>query len=146
MCTPPPSWGRGHTHRFTVEAARLIGQGALEDIVNPRGLRLVVRLGLAGDGGAVVLQAAVLLLLLLLLLQDVGHRVQQVVEELVGVLLHVIVKEVWKQKQIRPTDDATFDLSVLNFSLTENDKELEKRSTSAATGIMLSGIYLAALC
>lgn len=90
----------GDTHRFTVEAARLIGQGALEDIVNPRGLRLV-RLGLGGDGGAVVLQASVLLLLLLLLLQDVGHCVQQVVEEFVGVLLHVIVKEIWKQKQLQ---------------------------------------------
>lgn len=92
--------GGGATHRFTVEAARLIGQRALEDLVNPGGLRLVVRLGLGADGGAIVLQPSVLLLLLLLLLQDVGHRVQQVVEELVGVLLHVIVKEVWKQKQM----------------------------------------------
>lgn len=88
------------THRFTVEAARLIGQRALEDVVNPRGLRLVLRLGLGGgDGGAVVLQAPVLLLLLLLLLQDVGHGVQQVVEEFVRILLHVVVEQVWKEKQ-----------------------------------------------
>lgn len=73
--------------------------------MNPRGLRLVVRLGLGGAGGAVVLETAVLLLLLLLLLQDVGHRVQQVVEEFVGVLLHVIVEEIWKRKQKRLTGE-----------------------------------------
>lgn len=83
--------------------------------MNPCGLRLVVRLGLGGDGGAVVLQASVLLLLLLLLLQDIGHRVQQVVEEFMGVLLHVIVKEIWKQKQIGPIDDA---MKMLERSLT----------------------------
>jgi len=83
-----------HTHRLTVEAARLVGQGSLEDVVDPRGLRLVLRLGLRG--AAVVLEASVLLLLLLLVLQDVGHRVQQVVQELVGVLLHVVVKQVWR--------------------------------------------------
>lgn len=62
--------------------------------MDPRWLRLVLRLGLGG-GGAVVLQTPVLLLLLLLLLQDVGHRVQQVVEEFVRVLLHVVVEQVW---------------------------------------------------
>lgn len=67
--------------------------------MNPCGLRLVLRLGLCGDGGAVVLEASVLLFLLLLLLQDVGHRVQQVVEEFVGVLLHVVVEQIWKEKQ-----------------------------------------------
>lgn len=82
-------------HRFTVEAARLVGQRALEDVVDPRWLCLVLRLGLGGGGGAVVLQTPVLLLLLLLLLQDVGHCVQQVVEELVRVLLHVVVEQVW---------------------------------------------------
>lgn len=63
--------------------------------MHPGGLRgLVLGLRLCGDGRAVVLEAAVLLLLLLLLLQDVCHCVQQVVEELMGVLLHVVVKQV----------------------------------------------------
>ena len=88
------------THRFTVEAARLIGQRALEDIVNPRGFRLVLRVCLCGDGGAVVLEAPVLLLLLLLLLQYVGHGVQQVVEEFVGILLHVVVKQICREIQL----------------------------------------------
>lgn len=82
------------THRFTVETARLIGQRSLKDVVNPRGFCLVLHLVLSGDGGAVVLQASVLLLLLLLLLQDVSHCVQQVVQELVGVLLHVVIKQI----------------------------------------------------
>ena len=92
------------THRLTVEAARLIGQGSLEDVVHPRRLRLVLRLRLRGDGGPVVFQASVLFLLLLLVLQYVGHRVQQVVEELVGVLLHVVIKQVCRgrQRRIRP--------------------------------------------
>lgn len=62
--------------------------------MDPRGLRLVLQLGLHGDSCAVVLKAAILLFLLLLLLQDVGHRVQQVVQKLVGVLLHVVVKQI----------------------------------------------------
>lgn len=68
--------------------------------MNPCGLRLVLGLSLCSDGGrAVVLQPSVLLLLLLLLLQDVGHCVQQVVEELVGVLLHVVVEQIWRERE-----------------------------------------------
>ena len=67
--------------------------------MNPCWLSLVLRLGLRGDRGAVVLEASVLLFLLLLLLQDVSHRVQQVVEEFVGVLLHVVVEQIWKETQ-----------------------------------------------
>lgn len=87
---------RKATHRLTVEAAGLVGQCTLEDIVNPGGLSFVLRLVLCGYSGAVVLEASVLFFLLLLLLQDVSHRVQQVVEEFMGVLLHVVVKQVWK--------------------------------------------------
>ena len=62
--------------------------------MNPCGLCLVLRLGLRGDSGAIVLKTSVLLFLLLLLLQDIGHRVQQVVEEFMGILLHVVVKQI----------------------------------------------------
>lgn len=89
-----------HTYRLTVETARLIGQRALEDIVNPGGLGLVLfRLGVRRDGSAIVLQPSILFLLFLLLLQDVSHRVQQVVQELVGILLHVVIKQVYRRSQ-----------------------------------------------
>lgn len=89
-----------HSYRLTVETARLIGQRALEDIVNPGGLGLVLFwLGVRGDGSAVVLQPSILFLLFLLLLQDVSHSVQQVVQELVGILLHVVIKQVYRKSQ-----------------------------------------------
>lgn len=62
--------------------------------MNPGGFCLVLGLGLRGDSGAVVLEASILLLLLLLLLKDISHCVQQVVEEFMGVLLHVVVKQI----------------------------------------------------
>lgn len=65
--------------------------------MDPRGLCLVLRLSLCGDSAAVVLEAAVLLFLLLLLLQDISYCVQQVVEEFMGVLLHVVVEQIWKK-------------------------------------------------
>lgn len=68
--------------------------------MNPCGLRFVLHLGLGGDSRAVVLQAPVLLLLLLLLLQDVRHRVQQIVEEFVCILLHVVVEQICRETKV----------------------------------------------
>lgn len=82
------------THSFTVEAARLICQGSLEDLMNPRLLRLLPSVAASYPATSVLHQFAVLLpLLALLLLEQVCDGVEEVVEELMGVLLHVVVKE-----------------------------------------------------
>ena len=77
---------------FASEATRLIGQRALEDLVDPgRGGRRVAVVVLRVQRS--VGKATILLVLLPLLLQQVGDGVQQVVEELVGILLHVVIKQ-----------------------------------------------------
>lgn len=79
------------SYRLAGEAARLVGQRALEDLVYPCGgrRRAVALLRIKRAVG----QFAVLLVLLLLLLQQVGYSVEQVVEELMRILLHVVIKE-----------------------------------------------------
>lgn len=80
------------SYRFTCKAARLISQSALEDLMDPsrsrRGIAIVV---LAVQ--CAVCKAAVGLLLLPFLLKQICNGVQQVVQELMGILLHVVVKQ-----------------------------------------------------
>lgn len=84
----------GLTHGFAVEAARLVGEGSLEDLVDPGPLRLLPAFLPSVAAASVLHQLAVLLpLLALLLLQQVRDGVEEVVEEFVGVLLHVVVEE-----------------------------------------------------
>lgn len=82
----------GPSYRFTGEAACLIGQSALEDLVDPggsgRGITVIV-LGVQRAVG----KAAVGLILLPLLLKQICDGVQQVVQELMGILLHVVIKQ-----------------------------------------------------
>lgn len=77
---------------FTGEAACLIGQSALEDLVDPggsgRGIAVVV-LGVQRAVG----KAAIGLVLLPLLLKQICDGVEQVVQELMGILLHVVIKQ-----------------------------------------------------
>lgn len=56
-----------------------------------RGIAVVV-LGVQCPVG----EAAICLLLLALLLQQIGDGVQKVVQEFVGILLHVVVKQLWR--------------------------------------------------
>lgn len=85
------------THSFAVEAARLIRQGSLENLVNPCLLRLLPPVPAVASSyppTSVLHQLPILLpLLALLLLEQVCDGVEEVVEKLVGVLLHVVVKE-----------------------------------------------------
>ena len=88
------------TYRFTGEAACLIGQCALKDLVDPgrrgRGVAVVV-LGVQRAVG----QPAVGLILPALLLQQVSDGVEQVVQELMSILLHVVIKEFWTERDIQ---------------------------------------------
>lgn len=80
------------SHRFTGEAACLICQSALEDLVDPGGSRCgiaVVVLGVQCTVG----KAAISFLLLPLLLKQISNGVEQVVQEFMGILLHVVVKK-----------------------------------------------------
>lgn len=96
------------TYSFTVKAARLIGQCSLEDLVDPRLLRLLSSIPVSSSpssssalaapscatSSTILHQLSVLLpLLALLLLEQVGDGVEEVVEEFVGILLHVVVKK-----------------------------------------------------
>lgn len=80
------------SYRFTGEAARLIGQSALEDLVDPgrsgRGIAVVI-LGVQRAVG----KAAIGLVLLPLFLKQIRDGVEQVVQELMGILLHVVIKQ-----------------------------------------------------
>lgn len=87
------------THSFAVEAARLIGQGSLENLVNPRLLRLLC----AAFFSSVLHRSPILwLLLALLLLEQVCNGVEEVVEKFMGILLHVVVKELWGENKHIP--------------------------------------------
>lgn len=89
------------SYRFARQAARLIGQSALEDLVDPSGSRGGVAVVVLAVQRAVC-EAAVGLLLLPLLLEQICDGVQQVVQELVGILLHVVVKQLCgKGEEIR---------------------------------------------
>ena len=96
------------TYSFTVETPRLVGQCSLEDLVDPRLLRLLSSFTFTSSSSltsspstctsspspSVLHQLPILLsLLALLLLEQVCDGVEEVVEELVGVLLHVVVKQ-----------------------------------------------------
>lgn len=80
------------TYRFTGEAACLIGQSALEDLVDPSGSRRGVAIVVLAVQCAVG-KAAIGLVLLPLLLKQICYGVEQVIQELVGILLHVVVKQ-----------------------------------------------------
>lgn len=81
------------THCFAVEAARLVRQGALEDLVDPRLLRLLSAFFPSVTSSVLHQLSIVLQLLALLLLEQVCNGVEEVVEKFMGVLLHVVVKE-----------------------------------------------------
>lgn len=102
---PQVSWVRRHskdpataTYRFTGKAARFVGQRSLEDLVHPGGGRVGIAVVVLTVQRAVS-EAAIGLFLLPLLLQKVCDGVEQVVQELVGILLHVVVKQLWWRKQ-----------------------------------------------
>lgn len=80
------------SYRFAGEAARLIGQSALEDLVDPGGSRRGITVVVLRVQGAVG-KAAIGLLLLPLLLKQISNGVEQVVQELMGILLHVVIKQ-----------------------------------------------------
>lgn len=80
------------TYRLTGEAACLIGQSALEDLVDPSGSRRGVAIVVLAVQCAVG-KAAIGLLLLPLLLKQICYGVEQVIQELVGILLHVVIKQ-----------------------------------------------------
>lgn len=84
-------------YRFTGEAACLIGQSALEDLMDPGGSRCGVAIVVLGVQCAVG-KAAIGLILLPLLLKQICDGVEQVVQELVGILLHVVVKQLCGRK------------------------------------------------
>lgn len=102
-------------YRLASEAACLIGKCPLKDLVDPGrgGWRVAVGTATAAAAAAapaaatvVVLgvqravgKAAVLLVLLPLLLQQVCDGVQQIVQELVGILLHVVIKQLCRGRQ-----------------------------------------------
>lgn len=89
-----PSYENSHeeSYRFTGEAACLIGQSTLEDLVDPSGCRCGITVVVLGVQGAVG-KAAIGLLLLPLLLKQISNGVEQVVQELMGILLHVVIKQ-----------------------------------------------------
>lgn len=77
---------------FTCKAACLISQSALEDLVDPGWSRSGIAIVVLAVQCAVC-EAAVGLFLLPLLLKQICNGVQQVVQELMGILLHVVVKQ-----------------------------------------------------
>lgn len=92
-------------YRFAGEAAGLVGEGSLEDLMDPGLLYLLPFLSsscpAAPPTSSVLYQFSVLLsLLALLLLEQVSDSVEEVVEELMGILLHVVVKQLWREKRI----------------------------------------------
>lgn len=76
--TPYVSEWSEESHRFTGEAARLIGQSALEDLMDPSGGRCGIAVVVLGVQSAIG-QAAICLLLLPLFLKQISNSIQQVV-------------------------------------------------------------------
>lgn len=94
------------SHRLTGKAASLIGQSALEDLVDPGGSRCRVAVIVLGVQCAVG-KAAISLFLLPLLLKQIGDGVEQVVQELVSILLHVVIEQLCGANTTTHSGDAT---------------------------------------
>lgn len=116
------------SHRFAGEAASLIGQSALEDLVDPGGRRCGVAVIVLGVQCAVG-EAAISLLLLPLLLQQIGDGVEQVVQELVSILLHVVVEQLCVEAKAQHT---TLRRRYEVFSATKSRRKSTDRSPCVA--------------
>lgn len=79
-------------YRLTGEAACLISQSALEDLMDPGGSRCGIAVVVLRVQCAVG-KATIGLLLLPLLLKQICNGVEQVVQELMGILLHIVVEQ-----------------------------------------------------
>lgn len=86
------------SYRFAGKAARLISQSALEDLVDPSGSRGGIAVVVLAVQSAIC-KAAVGLVLLPLLLKQICNSVEQVVQELMGILLHVVVKQLCGKRE-----------------------------------------------
>lgn len=84
----------GASYRFAGKAARLIGQSSLEDLMHPCRSRVGIAVVVLTVQRAVGV-AAIGLFLLPFLLKQICDGVEQVVQKLVGILLHVVVKQFW---------------------------------------------------
>lgn len=85
------------TYRFACKAACLIGQSPLEDLMHPSRSRVGIAIVVLTVQRAVS-KAAIGLFLLPFLLKKICDCVEQVVQELVSILLHVVVKQFWRKK------------------------------------------------